>query len=181
MVETWRGSGAFCHWDACLAWNAASGKRLPTPSRRAVACRLMHFGRHESKVVGRIGVAASLTATEALTATGATTEVAACQSCAPPAVAMRPHSPCSPGAGRRRTSSRAARERAGNEPLPADDASAQRWRRMWTCDHYSGRGGHFLDGSLGVLARRSKLVAECSRKPSATANPKLGFPVMDNH
>jgi hypothetical protein len=41
MVETLRGSGAFCHWDACLAWNAASGKRLPTPAGRGVACRLV--------------------------------------------------------------------------------------------------------------------------------------------
>ena len=30
---------------------------------------------------------------------------------------------------------------------PADDASAQRWRSTWTCDHYSGPSGHFLDGS----------------------------------
>jgi hypothetical protein len=40
-METLRGSGAFCHWEACLAWNAASGKRFPTPAGRAVACRLV--------------------------------------------------------------------------------------------------------------------------------------------
>ena len=33
--------------------------------------------------------------------------------------------------------------------LPADDAWAQRWRRMWTCDHYSGWSGHFLDRNFG--------------------------------
>ena len=39
---------------------------------RVAWCRLMRFWRHESKVVERVGVAASLTAT------GATTEDAAC-------------------------------------------------------------------------------------------------------
>jgi hypothetical protein len=41
MMETLRGSGAFCHWEARLAWHAASGKRLLTPSGRAVACRFV--------------------------------------------------------------------------------------------------------------------------------------------
>ena len=34
--------------------------------------------------------------------------------------------------------------------LPVDDAWAQRWRRMWTCDHYSEWSGHFLDRDLAT-------------------------------
>ena len=43
-VETLSGSGAFGHWEACLAWNAASGQRFPTPAGRGVACRLVSPG-----------------------------------------------------------------------------------------------------------------------------------------
>jgi len=38
------------------------------------------------------------------------------------------------------------------EALPVDGGWAQRSRSMWTCDHHSGSGGHFLDGSFGHFA-----------------------------
>jgi hypothetical protein len=135
--------------DGDRSRGARGGERRSDRQWHRAESRQTRFWRHNSKVVERVGVAASLTAT------GGTTEDATCGWCAPPAVAMRPHSPCSPGAGRRRTSSPTAWGRAGNEPLPADDARAQRWRSMWTCGHYSGRGGHFLDGSFGHYPHRA--------------------------
>ena len=40
-LETLRGSGAFCHWQRSTPSKLPSGKRLPTPARPAVACRLV--------------------------------------------------------------------------------------------------------------------------------------------
>ena len=34
-----------------------------------------------------------------------------------------------------------------SEVLPGDGGWVQRSRSMWTCDHYIGLGGQFLDGS----------------------------------
>jgi hypothetical protein len=154
-------------WTQCWFDRQPLGQWRRWDLSRVALCRLMRFWRHESKVVERVGVAASLTAT------GATTEDAACGWCAPPAVALRPHLRCWPVAGQRRTSSQAARVRlrAGNEPLPADDASARRWRRTWTCDHYSGRRGHFLDGSLGIFARVQQNALNAFAEDSAKHEP----------
>ena len=43
--------------------------------------------------------------------------------------------------------------RAGSEVFPADLRRLVGSHGMWTCDHYSGWGGHFLDGSFGRLAK----------------------------
>ena len=49
-------------------------------------------------------------------------------------------------------------------------------RMMWTCDHHSGWRGHFLDGSLGILVRRSKLVARVLWRAISNRECLIGFP-----
>ena len=43
--------------------------------------------------------------------------------------------------------------RAGSEILPVEQRRLVGARSMWTCGHYSGWGGHFLDRSFGHFAK----------------------------